>query len=147
MLPKHRFTPTNKVKAETPTASEALPVQDWVVHKVAKDPKSRILASEQDTLILHADDFVETTDDDKTLGPLCTADGVYAEWVVEGEYTILRCYKDGKRFTPLTPQRPKLLCAHDEVIVRHKDVGRVDWSHPRMCSQVWLGKNVKRYVY
>ena len=127
----------DRVKEEAPSDSEMKCMDSWATAYIAADARSIIMNTTQRKIAIHADQFEEALDDDDILGPLCTKEGVYCKWVKEGPYTILRCFKDGKRFKPRKDQRPILVSMHDEAIVRHKDIGRHGWTHRRLASQVY----------
>ena len=124
-----------KVKEEQPSKAEMGPIDQWASDYVENDARNIILTSNKAFVAIHADKFDEALDDDPVLGPLCTKEGVHCKWVTEGDFTRLLCFKKDKRYKPPKGKRPVLMCMHDEVIVRHKDIGRYGWTHRRLASQ------------
>jgi hypothetical protein len=124
-----------KVKEEQPSKAEMGPIDQWASDYVEKDARNIIMTSNKAFDAIHADKFDEALDDDPVLGPLCTKEGVHCKWVTEEDFTRLLCFKNDKRYKPPKGKRPVLVCMHDEVIVRHKDIGRYGWTHRRLASQ------------
>jgi hypothetical protein len=135
-----------KVKGEKPTDKEEKVMRQWAEAHVSSSARILLQNTTKRKLVIHADQFAEALDDDGILGPLCTKDGVYAKWVKEGAFTRLRCFKDGKRFKPPAKKRPVLVAMHDEMIVRHKDIGRHGWTHRRLASQVFKDDGCGRMI-
>ena len=68
-----------KVKEEQPSKAEMGPIDEWASAHVENNARNIIITSNKAFVAIHAEKFDGALDDDPTLGPLCTKEGVHCK--------------------------------------------------------------------